>query len=562
MSTDGIQPTDLMGIYITIGDYIPDGQLASPEGLNRLVDELLSVGSLEQRARTLVLLNHVNGRPGGAAELTVQYLESIRPDLAERLRNTLERQDGINRFLLARQGILAALRRTLLQPEPDDGKDDVDYLWESILLVHAVSTLLYEHQSPTDPGRSYAGLAGPVTMEIIRNELFYARRLEGFSSLSRLFLLWTRYGRRITKTSLRAEPTSLLLEATGLEIEDWLVCSLAVQSRMVTGDILWSIIDSHSPAMRDAFLDQVRLDPASARSKLRDNRGEWDFLVFQRYPLIEIAGDVLVVDDRYLLERMAEGPYWNVSEHEKSISEGAWLRWTQSYGEMVESYVLDVANRMVPPVLDGGRSVYYEDELLQAYPGKVCDLLIDYGDVWWCLEIVSSQVTTDTRIDGKMRSFDKDTEKIVLKKVRQLDTIIRRLLRDETAITGRQAVVGRRVVPTIVNLGTYPVNPVAGRHIDELLKETDLLQDSQIEPLCVIDIGEIELLEGLFTNKGHNPVEVLREWKQSPLSQIRLFYYLDTQPRFTHLAVGTLYPVREGGEDLVRVFEEYLDSVL
>ena len=46
----------------------------------------------------------------------------------------------------------------------------------------------------------------------------------------------------------------------------------------------------------------------------------------------------------------------------------------------------------------------------------VCDLLIDYGDAWWCLELVSSQVTTKTRIVGKMKSFDKDTETIVLKK--------------------------------------------------------------------------------------------------------------------------------------------------
>ena len=563
VSTVAIQPTDLMGVYIMVGDYIPDSEFDSPDGINRLVNQLLSLGSAEQRVRTLIALNHMNSS-GDADMITKGYLERILPDLAERLRNTLQSQDGTNRFLLSPHGILAALRRTLLGPEPDGDEADVDYLVDSILLVHAVSSLLYEPDTPDTAIPSYAGLPGPVAMELIRNELFYARHYEVSASLSRYFLLWARYGRQIARTRLRAEPKQLLLEATGLELEDWMVCSMAILARTITDDTLWSAIDTYSPAIREQFVNNLSVDLSTARSKLGEHTGEWNFLLFQQYPLLEVAGDVLVVDDRYLLDRLTEGHYWTVADHEKTErSESDWRRWTQAYGEMVEMYVLDIAKRMSPLVLGGGQTVYHEDQLRHVYLGKVCDLVIDTGHTWWCIEIVSGRVTTDTRIKGDLGAFDRDTEKIVLKKARQLDEIISELLRDETALTGRQPPVGgRRVVPMIVNLGTYPVDPMTVRHVDELLTEKTLLQDGRIEPLCIVDIVEMELLEALSTEGGHTPLDVIRAWKQSDLSEMRLLHHLRTQPEYGMVQCGSLYPVRECGDELDSLFTDYLDSVL
>jgi hypothetical protein len=44
--------------------------------------------------------------------------------------------------------------------------------------------------------------------------------------------------------------------------------------------------------------------------------------------------------------------------------------------------------------------------------------------------------------------------------------------------------------------------------------------------LGIIDIEELEMLEGLADNLSRTPVEVLREWRESSLGEWPLGYYL------------------------------------
>jgi hypothetical protein len=65
------------------------------------------------------------------------------------------------------------------------------------------------------------------------------------------------------------------------------------------------------------------------------------------------------------------------------------------------------------------------------------------------------------------------------------------------------------------------VNVLTLELIESMLKERGLLSDGRLERLAVIDLGELELLEGL-AEVGQSPHEVLREWTTSTLRGVPL----------------------------------------
>ena len=61
----------------------------------------------------------------------------------------------------------------------------------------------------------------------------------------------------------------------------------------------------------------------------------------------------------------------------------------------------------------------------------------------------------------------------------------------------------------------------------------------------MVDVMELELLEALHRVGGHTVNDVLRSWKSSSQSELRLFLYLQSKNTFPNIAVGSLYPVEE-----------------
>jgi hypothetical protein len=80
----------------------------------------------------------------------------------------------------------------------------------------------------------------------------------------------------------------------------------------------------------------------------------------------------------------------------------------------------------------GARRVWYEEDMQQAWSPKrgkvsVCDIAIDYGWAWVCIEVVSGRLTQKTLTGGTAADFDQDVAKLVEKKVKQLDATIQHL---------------------------------------------------------------------------------------------------------------------------------------
>ena len=104
----------------------------------------------------------------------------------------------------------------------------------------------------------------------------------------------------------------------------------------------------------EAFLDLFSSTPASLAHELRNYPKPWQMLPIQDRPLLRLGDDVVVLDERYLVERVTRGLYWLVHDYEKAAyGEIARNKWTQSYSEMVETRVEDQLRRMAPSLIGG-----------------------------------------------------------------------------------------------------------------------------------------------------------------------------------------------------------------
>ena len=134
---------------------------------------------------------------------------------------------------------------------------------------------------------------------------------------------------------------------------------------------------------------------------------------------------LLVLDQSFLVGRMTAGLYWLVHDYVRDTrGETDRLRWTQAWGSMVEAMAEDELRPHAPLLLGDsvGTTYYTEEDLQTAFPkSKACDVVIDMGDGLAAIEIVSGQLTIGTRIDGTPDAFWRDMDKLVFKKMHQLD---------------------------------------------------------------------------------------------------------------------------------------------
>ncbi len=526
----GLQPIDFINTYVTLDEYaFPPGQ-DSPESVDAIAQSLSGAGSLRQRLTDLAVLGRLASHDEALTDVAREYSEFLQPDVAERLRNALRgSSDDPKRWLLSRQGVLVAVGRVLTSLEDTEPAIEPT-LVGAIMLVHAVGSQLYTPSENEEQSLTLAGMPVGLSMDIIQNELFH-RAEEPLSLINRTFQIWTRYADRLTKVTLRMPPVELLRDATGLDILDWLSFGFGLwtqRQQWKPGEPMWvnpGWFSQADPLKRDAFLDRVASDPEKLASG-GDLGPPWGFLGLQRTPVVSHAGDYLVLDETFLLERVTSGIYWDVHDAEKVVGERARLLWTQAFGEMLELYVLDILERLAPPLLGDGTNLYREDDFRRASNGKVCDAGIDFGTDFCAVEVVSGQVQVRTRIMGELDGFESDTNRLVVKKARQLHETTQFLLSEIHHLTGPRGINRTRILPVIVNVGSYPVNPVSMVYVDQRLKDEGLLQDPRLGRLCIIDVSELELLEGLGENGGPSMHTALSAWKESDLANMSLRNFL------------------------------------
>jgi hypothetical protein len=537
----------LARVYLVARDYLTPFHAARGRVFDRdqWIAVLLAKYPPEEYLCQLAALNHA----ANSDELTVAYqerfLDVVAADAADAIRRALAGGvDGQRRWFLARQVVLRAIGLVLIPPAPAGpaGQDpalaadlaEIDPESAAVLLVHLAADSLTQERRDGEP--RFCGTAESLAMEMIANNLFNDRDDNG-DLLGRYRLLWLRYGSRLTRFTPRRPPAEMLLEATGISFDDLTTLAFAYWAHIRScgpGDqvklnamIMPGI--TISQATIEAFLGLFSSTPASLAAALRDCPKPWQMLPIQHRPLLRLGDDVVVLDERYLVERVTRGLYWLVHDHEKSAhGDKARNRWTQAYSEMIETRVEDQLRRMAPELIGSGQRAFFTEEDLQAaFPGdRNIDAGADFGGDVVLAEVVAGTVKLATREQADVTSFREDAERLVLGKARQLYVSAANLLRDPQPANSPLSVPAGRILPVVVCGGQFPVNPLTIRYISEQLAAEGLPPGGAIQPLTLLDLEELEGCQALHQRRGMTLPQLLDAWRKSPYAAVAFRNYL------------------------------------
>ena len=219
-----------------------------------------------------------------------------------------------------------------------------------------------------------------------------------------------------------------------------------------------------------------------------------------------------------------------------------------------EVYVSEVLHRITG---DEGttRRVYDDAELKAAYTAqgqRIADAAIDYPGTWIVIEVTTSQLRREaaTAVPGESQIEDIDK---LLEELDQIDATITALRRDEAALTGTAATAVRRYLPLLVLPEGFPVNPVTLTVIRERARARGLLQAPDTDPVEIVDIEELEMIEGIQEESGPSLLDILRGKQSGSLrnSAVRdhIFHVLRLHPsrpaRHSDLLEAALKPLAD-----------------
>lgn len=228
---------------------------------------------------------------------------------------------------------------------------------------------------------------------------------------------------------------------------------------------------------------------------------------------------------------MSSGVYWDVHDYLKHTEgENSRNAWTKAWGAIIEAMIEEGLTALAPRLLGGGSLLWDEDDLERAFGtnSKRADQVIDVGEALVATDVVPGQLSVPTRIDGDLAAFRKDLKRLVFDKAEQVHETAENLIRDESRLTGVSVGRVRPVYPIIAVGSSFARNPIVTTMIDDHIKEHDLLRyaDPRIRPLSVIDLGEVEMLEGLVATRGCGITDLLDGWHNSGIANMSLRNYL------------------------------------
>jgi len=544
----GESPLDYVGVYLVLRDYVrPEEIGVLSDGMcDAVMRAAVTVVGTENLIRFLCALGMTlrSPSPDHLQQFRARFIQYLQSAPRARVENAL-RPGPEQRVFLARQSLLASLRVALALPEiaPAPGPDPNIELW-GLLFVHAVADGLAAE--PSDDGQMIGRMPARLAAEMVRNAAFYETD-DLYAAIDRQVRLWREFGAAGRAELGGVHPTDLVVDITGIEVEDFLALGFALMSHTMAWDpgkplYLDEGFGAVDAERREAFLSLV----ASTREDLRmalaaPARSTWDFLAFQEAPVLRAPQGLLVLDPGYLFGRVTTGLYWIIHDYMRDERGPQHLdHWRHAWADMVEAIAVDELRPHAPKLFgppsgaSAAPTFYRESEIQKAYPGsKAADVVIDFGTALGAFEIVSGQLTIGTRIDGSPEAFRKDMEKLVFKKMRQLDKTAANLIGDECRLTGWRG-EPREVFPVVVIGSGFVLNPIVANCIEDQRGAEGLFELPRIRPLSVIDLAELEMLEGLAV-RGRNVLEVLDKWHQSGIAAMPLhnwlFRHVGTDPQ-------------------------------
>ena len=420
------------------------------------------------------------------------------------------------------------------------------------IAVAQVMFALAEYNGATDSNKaatpSGPGRPGQLGRFVISTQVFHAGPDE-VNVLGRFCRRWLQSATSDPSDRSVCDLPALFEQATGVPLDDWVTVGLClygvfhnpgnppfIDLSVFAQSIGWSL------ERLEAVLRYVCTDTSTLRQLVKKETArfglDWAFGSFERYPLLRLAdGRVVIIDPHLLMRRFFSWlPIFDlrqglVDQSSKREAERA----TTYMRKLSEHYALDALSAAV----DGQTQRLYDDGALKnafhrrGKGPRIADAAIDYGSAWLVVEVTTSMLTRESTAGVSDKDVLADIDKLV-DEAEQIDSTIKSLREDEQRLTGFPAPPGRSFYPLLVVTEGFPVNPFTLSLLRDKAREKGLLIGGDVAQLEVVDLVELEGLEGLSESGGPSIVEVLARKRHAALcnSSVRDFVLreLNLQP--------------------------------
>lgn len=328
---------------------------------------------------------------------------------------------------------------------------------------------------------------------------------------------------------------SLFREATGFELKDYIAFGLAILSWFRDQSELRGTYDPQRENINtETFFSKTLIDPdvtetllkslththESARAAISARGGDpsrfsYDFLPFMEKPLYQVKDTVIVpVHLSFLEAKFTNGIYWTIHDH---LREGKRLQFTRFFGNIFEVYALRSIQRAIPDDPSLVKRVYPAF----TYPTKqgdrkTSDVVVMHHKSAIFMEATASRIRMErTALSGDLEAFKEDVNKIILAGAKQLTDRIRDFRDGLFAFDGITAKDVNTIYPVIVTVHSMPESTPFWNYIRDLLKDQGLLRANGVEPLQLIDVEELEILETILP-QGISLLEILEQRGADP----------------------------------------------
>lgn len=490
------------------------------------------------------------------------------------------------RRLLPPQLVLVALKEALASCPPGPANDDLSDLDVVLRAVLSIADELGQVREDDEP--LWGGLQATLAAELLANQYFNVTARPA-PLMARTQVTWREgWSSAVGETErVRAggQPAELFAEATGCELDAFL--------GVATNLWVQAYIHKHLRFAKD-FFDRLGIDPAAidlfldaTSVSLTDLQQQvaqqppateqpWQFNDLRRRPLVRLPdGTVQVIRVGFVLERaFGQVPEFDVADHLRRIDGGTGLRVKGGREEAFRSclnsqfeYSVGELLRRIFPASGHFKRVYSEREMWHAWKTKkktpkVCDWVVDCGDVWICLDANNRRLSQPV-VGGQadVSELDKELAAVLANnKARQMASTIRHLTQSLPQLTGRNLVAGTRFIPLIVTPDDgLPWNPAVHRRVQEVLAANGTLQTSRATPLGVISLHDLGLVEYAADN-GRNAGELLATWR-SQQPDVALQHFLHGQGEKLHRPQWVTDTFSRLVDELVEQQSSYLETL-
>lgn len=342
-------------------------------------------------------------------------------------------------------------------------------------------------------------------------------------------------------------------EATGLGLRSYLYLGLTLvahyrridftKSTLSWRDLLidagrWFL--SRAPSSEvEPFWSSLALDTNGFRTALQAESSDMEhlfhsFLTFERWPLYMAAPDTCLPLDLFFLEdKTSSGVFWLIDSHLLSKDEADWRRFREFFGQIFQVYVADLLSRAIPSSSPLVERLFLDVKYGRPEKRASDAIVIDFVEGSTRAVLIDAKAKrpkkVSTYIEGDIQSYEDDIRDIVLRSAQQVDRVI-------TDFEAGQFGLGQfefrdidYFYPLVVAPQPVPQMVLLGKRIDEAVSETGLLARSEVAPIQVISIEELEMITALVQSEGFCLSSILGDklastaFRHAPMKDFILF---------------------------------------